>query len=821
MGNTLYAASAVLSAFMGGLALGSYGISKKIHLVKKPLTLYGFLEIAIGISGFGISLLLTPSSSVYLWFHEILRPFPEFIVVIRYLFSFVLLVVPTFLMGTTLPILSKFCVENKHAIGLRVGMLYALNTLGAAMGCFIAGFFLIGSLGLFMSTCCATFLCVLVGATALVLQRFYLEEKTGQEKESFAGVGQQQPKEQRDKKVVSHRGTLNMVILVAFAISGFIALAYEVIWTRVLILFIGNSVYAFSTMLTTCLVGMALGSLAVSTIVDKRKLLFTTFGLIEVAIGFYVFCVIFLARFNIPALVEFMIPGDNLIWDSTMLRFLKTFVLLLFPMFLFGATFPLVVRLYTTQLGAVGKKVGVLYTWNTCGAIGGAIIAGFLLLPQLGVEKSLVVFASLNLVVGMVLIIYEPLLIEKRKYPLLGGILFLVCVGMLTLPKNVFLNLEKALMKRGGLTLIDYKEDVSGAVAVCKEDEDNLKLFIDNLDVAGMNITYLTSHLSLAHFPMLLHDNPETVFVLGFGGGGTSYSIGTHQTVKTIDIAEINASVVDFAHYFHPINHNIVNDPRVSIHINDGRNYLLTTKKSYDVISVDLLYPQTSGTGSLYTKEFYQLCDKRLSSRGVMAQWLHPNAIPFSALKMIVRTAQTVFPHVSLWWSPGYVHLILINSKKPIYFDFAMLSSRMNEVSVKKDLSKISFTNPFTLCSYFIAADDDLVLLTEESNRINSDDLPLLEYQAPLMEGLQAENYLRIKTLAEVQQSIIPKLTNISDSQRDTMRLYEEMVALLYEARTAHHQGNMDHYHTTCSEAQKLLPSYLEMFTVCPNCLIE
>ena len=429
LGNTVFAVSAVLTVFMGGLALGSFLAGRMIDRRNDPLRVYALIEISIGLLGFLLTSLLTQTGPVYILFHNSMGDNPILQYIARYVFSFFLLIIPTTLMGATLPVLSKFVVENKYSLGLNVGRLYALNTLGAAGGCYLAGFMLIGNLGIRMTVLIASALSVTVGALAWYYQKrlgesgFIIYESPVYESES------------------SHKqSNFRILILGVFAISGFVALGYEVLWTRVLISYLGNSVYAFSTMLTTFLIGIALGSLVLSSFVDKRKRLVTCFGLIEVTIGFYVLLSLYMFGWGVDKLAMLRQPYP--VWQWTGVRFMKAFALMFVPTFFFGATFPVASRIYTINFRRVGQSIGELYTWNTLGAIIGTVVTGFVLMPMLGIEKSLLVLLCMNLCIGMALCVAEPNMTRKSIFLLLAAIALTTGIGLSKVPRNIFRHIK-------------------------------------------------------------------------------------------------------------------------------------------------------------------------------------------------------------------------------------------------------------------------------------------------------------------------------------------------------------------------------------------
>ena len=280
LGNTIYAVSIVLSAFMAGLSIGSLIAGRYIDARKDSFKIYAFLELSIGVAGFCLTLILNQTGPLYIWIYQILSGHGIFLSLGRYLFAFIMLAVPTTLMGATLPVLSKFSIDRESKIGTTAGMLYAVNTFGAAVGCFAAGFLFIGSIGILQTVFIASVINISIGTIGTIAW-------------SISNVRITLPLKRQSKEPdepFKHGTTpsLGLIALVAFAISGFAAMGYEITWTRMLITYMGNTVYAFSAMLTSFLVGLALGSLLLSCFVDRFQKLFACFASVQIGIGLYI-----------------------------------------------------------------------------------------------------------------------------------------------------------------------------------------------------------------------------------------------------------------------------------------------------------------------------------------------------------------------------------------------------------------------------------------------------------------------------------------------------------------------------------------------------
>ncbi|PYT06042.1 MAG: hypothetical protein DMF60_10210, partial [Acidobacteria bacterium] len=402
-GATTFAVSTVLTAFMGGLALGSYYFGRRSETVARPLRLYGLLEIGIGIYGLAVPLIFATLPAVYHSFSQWLHLSFFMLSIVRFMFATLVLIVPTALMGATLPVLSSFYARDIGRIGLKVGSLYALNTFGAVLGAAATGFLLIPALGMNAATTTAAAMNILLGAVALTVSR-KAEALPALEARAvdLAAAPSNTKQSSRSSGIGARRGQITVVVA-GFAVSGFVALSYEVIWSRVLSLIIGSSVYAFSIMLTTFLIGLAAGATIASRLVDRIRRPVSAFALIEVAVGITSLGGAYLFNDLPYVFVQLYRWVDSSAFGFLLFaRFLIASFVMIAPTVLLGALFPLVVRIVSSRkLGRrTGRTVGDAYAANTVGAIAGSFASGFILIPWLGLLGSLRLCVALNFLVA-------------------------------------------------------------------------------------------------------------------------------------------------------------------------------------------------------------------------------------------------------------------------------------------------------------------------------------------------------------------------------------------------------------------------------------
>ena len=801
LGNTVYAAGTVLSAYMAGLGLGSFWGGRLADRRPDPLRVFGLIECALGPVAFYLTLGLAGLTPAYVWLHRHLATCPAAAGAMRIGLAFAMVAVPTVLMGATLPVLSRAAVGWTSRVGLGVGMLYAANTLGAAAGCYAAGFWLIGSLGLQLTAWAGAAANVAVGLAALAAAR----------RSKPMAVATDVPQ----TALISQPASSGRLVLAAVVLSGFTALGYEVLWTRVLVLFMGNTVYAFSAMLATFLTGLGLGSLWVSRRADRWGRPLACLGLMHAGIGLYALLTLW---FFAAALAGPASAGAPVAWSEPAVQFLRAFAIMLVPTLLFGAAFPVAVRVVVQGPERVGRGVGAVCVGSTLGSIAGAAGVAFVLLPAVGVEGSLCVLAAVNVALGAALCGLEPHARPRARAALVGLLAAAAVATWWARPKQVFLRLHEAGPTPG--RVIHYRDDAVASVCV-KEHGRERALLIDNMPVAGTREGYRSSQKFLGHLPMLVHRGPvRSAFVLGFGAGGTCYSLSTHPGTERIDSAELCPGVVAVAGLFEAENHGVISKDNVHLAVMDGRHFLQTAARRYDVISVDLLLPQSAGAGSLYTEEFYRLCRSRLAPGGIMVEWVPPHRVSLENLRTIVRTLRRVFGHTALWFTSHYNHLVLVASTQPLTIDLEQVAARMAEPAVNADLAEIGIDSVPALLGYFLAGHERLGSLAGPEGPTNTDDLPLIEYRLPVQTGSVPATVLEnLLAVAGLRESIVAHLTGAA-ARPDLVRgveTHERATAEVLRAIIERERGRLQLAVAHCRQALRICPTHREAAYYLPS----
>src|SRR5438552_8271560 len=471
-GDTVLAVSTVLASFMAGLAMGSFWIGRYIDRRRRVLAVYAGLEAGIGLSALLLPVVLQALTPLYVWLHQSLSSSFWLFSLVRFLLAFCLLCVPTALMGATLPVLTRYLVQNSATLGWNVGALYALNTGGAVLGCFTAGYVLIGSVGLSRTVWIGAALNFAIALVAWLGQR-WIEAPGARE------VPSSSPRDTAPAVALYDRTVRR--VLWSFALAGCAALSYEVIWTRALTFFVGNSTYAFSAMLTTFLCGLALGSALVARISDRSANVLALLGALQVGIGVYGILTIAILGRLFYGLDGWWEGFSNAYWGAPLgLTFLKTFVVILPPTLCMGATFPLVSKIVAQGPDMVGRGVGTAYACNTLGAIAGAWLSGFVAIPLLGIHHSLALTALLSLGTGGVLLASSSTS-RRRQGVLYAGALSCLIAVMVTAPTFRFADFAGWPEK----TVLNYDEDVAGVVTVAADIYDRKLLSINRWSAAA------------------------------------------------------------------------------------------------------------------------------------------------------------------------------------------------------------------------------------------------------------------------------------------------------------------------------------------------
>jgi spermidine synthase len=667
VGATSYATATVLAVFMAGLAIGGYIGGRLADRAGRPALAYAFLELLIAATGLLSSFIVIQGlSTYYVSFYDSFGTHPSAVLLLRIVFIVCCLLPPTILMGATLPLLVSFV--SRLGDGLQVGLarLYTINTLGAVAGVLVAGLFLIGEFGERTSLCVAAGLNLIAAVLAF-----------GMRVPQGITAAPSKPADSAEDTVVYSPGVRRLAML-AFMVSGYSALAYEIFWSRYLVLWLHTSIYAFSVMLGTFLVGITLGSLVVARR-KRHEAPLASFGMLEIFIGLWT--VIGLAL--LPWCNELFMAG-GLSDRATLLKVAiagMTCIAWVMPIaYFFGVQFPIAIRCCQRRADAPGQTTGMAYAANTLGTIIGALSASFLLIPLFGTAKALILVAALNVVVGVLLLAAAPAA-ERGSRPIRAAALTAAFAAIAWLAGDPYRPIMESRLKLGGegwTIFHSYESATANTVSA----GDLTKPYARALVVNGTGMTTLCNETKLmAHLPLMLAENPKRLLVVCFGMGTTFRSTSRYPDL-VVDAVDIVPEVFDCYGDFHSDAEEIYRHPNLRRHADDGRHFMLIHPEKYDVITIDPAPPlHSAGTVNLYTTEFFQLCKDRLTPGGVLSVWL-PEAAEMEML-IVMRSFLEVFPDMSLWGSLEFPGFFLVGGHRP------MQQSPQQVAEIAQKLSRI------------------------------------------------------------------------------------------------------------------------------------
>ena len=775
-GTTTFAVSTVLTAFMAGLGAGALLLGRIADRLQRPLALYAILEMGIGLYALAMPLLFDGLVPIYRWLWQTAHLSFYLFSLARFLLTFLILVIPTFLMGATLPVLLRWAVRTSATVGFHTGVLYALNTAGAVVGTLAAAFFLLPALGMQQTTFVAVGVNFTVGLVALFMQHVA---------PAFAPSVPMKDIVQDEPELLPWHSSRPLLLLAA-GISGFVALVYEVAWTRLLTQILGSSTFAFSTMLAAFLCGLALGSAIMAPHANRWQWPLFILTLVQLAIGLSVWA----GEFLLQQMPYFYLAGFQLLGLRLdllpLLQFVLAFLAMSLPTLLLGCAFPLLTQLYATETGRTSRRVGEVYAANTCGTVLGAFATGFLLIPLLGIHNTVTLGRTVNVILSLLLLYFAaahyalpgPCFRRKefeqppRRFPareapwlwhIVQGIpkvrpaIFVAGIGVLVLliflgPRWDTLLLSTGIYKEAPALLslynspkdavtrvtrhyrqLYYKEGLTATVSVVERPSlamvPHLALAVDGKVEASTALDMPTQVLS-AHLPLLIHHQPQKVMVIGLASGVTAGSV-TQYPVAEITVVEIEPAVIEASHFFDEVNHRPLDDPRVRLIVDDARNYLLATDEKFDIIISEPSNPWMSGPAKLFTHEFFELGRAHLLPGGIFAQWLQLYGLRWENLQMLIRTFHRSFPQVMIFQT-SEADLILLGSADSLAINLPQLVQRMSEEKIQQDLQRVEIAEAFDLLVKF-----RLGLRLGRMNSplrdgiLNTDDNSHIEFAAP------------------------------------------------------------------------------------------
>jgi len=734
-GATTLAVSTVLAAFMGGLALGSALAGRFAQRIRKPLSVYGLMEILIAVYALLVPLLFRCIDHVYALIWQQLQPGYFSFSLWRFALSCVVLLVPTTLMGATLPVLAAALVRSSARDSNSVTRLYACNLAGAILGTLAAGFVLLPWLGVRSTIFVAAALNIIIGAIAIFLQR--------------RAQSHVEPARVEESVVVDEgRGFWFFAALV----SGFVTIGTQVSWTRVLTMIIGSSTYAFSIVVALFLIGLAIGAWVVAR-KDRSSKLRSTIMVVEVLTALSLLLSLFVLN-EIPALlINLGLRLHVASWEGLLaLQILSATLLILVPAVLMGMVMPLVL----VWAGSEGKRavarVGRSYAINTVGAIAGAFITGFIFIPKASTRFTLLFAATCCLITAGVA--YRPVSSSgdpALKRSLAIGLAFVfVIVLFIAAPRMNLADLSigaydslvrviaqtREGVKEGDTTagpnvheLLMYKEGPTATVSV-RRDQDTVSMAINGRTNASDSIYDMPTQVMLGQLPLLIAPRIDNGLIIGYATGVTVGAM-LQSPIQSVTCVELEPGTVLGSEFFNHINNRPLDDPRTKLIIDDARTFLRVTPNRYDIIVSEPSHPWVPGVANLFTQEFFELGRERLKDDGIWVQWVQIYQLSTESLRSVLATYQKVFPHVLVFRVGGLnkgKDLLLIGSNRPLNLD--RLSERFADQRIGTELARVDLKSEADVRGWYVC-DESKLGPAVAGAKINTDDNMHIEMTVP------------------------------------------------------------------------------------------
>ena len=739
LGHTSYAVVAVLAAFMGGLALGNAWLGALADRVRRPLLFYAGLELGIGVFALIFPGYYELVHGAFLGLVRAGAPTGVIRLAMQFAFAGITILLPTVLMGATLPALTKFVTRSLSQLRGRVAALYAINSSGAVVGTVAADWWWIPRLGLEATVYIGSAMSLGIGVLALVISRASERGEEAPVEEAPAATDERfTPVELR-------------LALVGIGLSGFVAMVYEIAWTRLLGLAMGASTHAYSLMLATFISGIAVGGWIISRWRRQANTL-VAFGIAELALAATLFASIwfydllplwFVKLGNLLARGQ---PGAYVLYE--LCQALICFAVMFIPAVCLGTTLPLASRVATAALSVTGRSVGKVFAVNTIGTVLGAVLGGLVFLPYFGLAHTFAIGIALNALIGTAILV-QRFPARRFVWAVPAVVLVLSFLGAASLEPRWRRAFAFGMWRAGVAppTVATYREMISrldlryhrdgagSTVAVIADQlangREQLSLTVngktDATSVGDMSTQVLTGQI-----PLMLSPNASDVLVVGIGSGVTVGAALCHPGITNVDVVEISPEVAFVARkFFGFVNNHALDDPRVHLAVEDAKTFLRATPNRYDVIITEPSNPWMAGVAAVFSHEYYQDCRDALKPGGIVAQWLQVYETNDRIVDMVVNTFSSVFPFVGIW-QVGAGDLLLVGSMTPKRPDLPTFRERFEDPIVRADLARVGVQHLEPLLMQELIPHGDGAFLPEvdPETPIHSDFKPVLEYAA-------------------------------------------------------------------------------------------
>jgi spermidine synthase len=805
------ASTAILTSFFLGIAFGSKLGGKLLTRVKSTMRVYAGIEIWIAIWGLLVPTLLGWIEPLYIKVFQLTDPGFALSLTYRYLMAIVVILPATLGMGATLPFMNALLTELKGQVGKGVSLAYGINTIGSVLGTLFTGFVFLRVLGIQNSLFLAASINTSIAVIAYSIYKIVLIHPASRPLEHT----KEQEKIHASIKALGCKVSLYPWLVGIYFFCGFIALAYEITWIRLLGIFNTQSVITFTLVLAVYLFGFSSGSLFFYPYLARKFSSTRIFCLSSLGVGVSTLLLI-------PVLYRFPDITWNFIFNEsggdtftlTSFRLIGvesalTFIMIFLPTVFMGLAYPAVCSILITDQTATAQKSGAIYYYGTLGAMLGALLIGAIVIPVVGLVWTLAILGILSAILayGSYLAIEEasPWFRLSMRSSMVFVIASYLLYGNLGNPFVSLGHLDKKgdrwhVNMKGALRMHDiirYKEGVTGTVIV-KEIPDTSKhrlIYIDDQPVASTELSSKVDSKMLAHLPLLIHENPKRMLSVGFGSGGTSWSMTLYGIQA--DTVEIEPEVINSAHLFYAQNYGVMDEPNFNVIINDARDYLHITGVKYDAIATDATNLQYKQNANLYTVEYFQLMKDSMTEEGIAVAWI-PMIAP-DDFKTLLNSFATVFKDTSLWYINSVLTNfgILVGTNHPLRIDLDKVRERMLIPGIKEDLGEIGVHHPYQFV-HFMHLDNAALRHYVGNAPLHTDDRPILEFTSLLSFYETAESFLsnmtdtlelRPKDYSEYVGVLSPENRERFDRYGQASRLWNEFYASVYRYRAHKNSG--------------------------------
>ena len=760
IGVEVYAITTGISAYFAGLALGGLLFGRFADRLGKPLLLYAGLEIGVALLGIGTTLGLGMAAAPFAWLEQRFG-------LLAWLLPLLLVGMPALLMGGTLPVLVRALAADPQHLGRAGARLYAANTGGAIVGTLLTAFVLIAALGVRGSAFAAALLNIVAASGALLVQRRHAT--------ALPTVPSAQPAP----------APLAMLL---YAIAGGVALGYEVVWSQSIVQFMSTRTYAFAVVLATYLAGLFIGSSLMARRVDRLRDPWGVFALLIAGAGLIALLEIallgrWLILLQTQAETAVLALGGSILLGMSSRFAVAALSIVFFPTLLLGAAFPVALRLCVGP-DRMGRDVGAVVAFNTLGGIIGIALCGFVLIPLLGLVRTLGLLAIIAAVVGFIAVRQGHGVRPANRRGVIAVSLAALLAAWLT-PVD---RLAGLLPGARNAELAFYEEGRGGTVAVVTQGKGERRfqrLYIQGVSNTGDAMPSLRYMRIQALLPLLIHNGePRSALVIGFGTGITAGALLSYPALEQRVVAELLPSVVKASSLFKG-NFNAANNPGVQVRMRDGRQELLRSPQRYDLITLEPPPPSAAGVVNLYSRDFYQLAMQRLQPQGLVAQWLPLPTQNIDDSRSLVRSFLDVFPYATLWTSEFH-EMLLVGSLQPIELDAARINARFEQPGVRNTLQDVGIASAAALLATWITDREGLERFAADAPAV-TDDQPRIE-NAPWVRAKEISRVL--PALLDMRRPLL--LVNADAAFVERINVHQQRLMQFYRSSLHAYDGDRE-----------------------------